>query len=102
MVDRTRKTIRAYTGVDVDIRYGTLKDALTEIQNLIAKYGEEATIDTYTPPYSDSEYLGVYIMREETNDEMVFRIASEVQSEKWRAKRDEEEYERLKKKFGGG
>ena len=101
MVDRTRKTIRAYTGVDVDIKYGTLKEALTEIQNLIETYGEEATIDVYCPPYSDSEYLGVYAKREETDKEMAERIKNEEQSEKWRAKRDEEEYERLKKKFGG-
>ena len=101
MVDRTRKTIRAYTGVDVDIKYGSLKDALAEIQNLIAKYGEEATIEAYTPAYSDSEYLGVYAKREETDKEMANRIASEEENEKWRAARDAEEYERLKKKFGG-
>jgi len=101
MVNRTRKTIRAYTGVDADIKYGSLKHALAEIQSLIAAYGEDATIDTYSPPYSDSEYLGVYVKREETDKEMAARIANEEENEAWRAKRDAEEYERLKKKFGG-
>ena len=101
MVDRTRKTIRAYTGHDVDIKYGTLKAALAEIQSLIATYGEEATIEAYTPAYSDSEYLGVYAKREETDEEMADRIYYEEENEAWRAKREAEEYERLKKKFGG-
>ena len=101
MVDRTRKTIRDYSGSRVDIKYGTLGEALEKIQGLIETYGEDAEIDTYTPAYSDGEYLGVYIKRPETDREMARRIASEEENEAWCAKREAAEYERLKKKFGG-
>ena len=100
MVDRTRKTIRAYSGVDVDIKWDTLKSALAEIQGLIETYGDDAEIDTYTPPYSDSEYLGVYIMREETDKEMAARIKNEEIWEANQAERDRKEFARLKTKFG--
>ena len=100
MVDRTRKTIRAYTGYDVDIDGGTLKDAMAEIQYLIETYGEDAEIDTYTPAYSDSEYLGIYAKRPETDEEMANRIADEEQREAWLAQHRAMLSRRLKKKFG--
>ena len=45
MVDRTRKLVRVYTDTNVDIKYNTLKNALDEIQGLIARYGEDAEIE---------------------------------------------------------
>jgi hypothetical protein len=62
----------------VDIKWcTTLKSALSQIQGLIAQYGEDAEINPYSPDYTDSEYLGVYIMRPETDEEMAARIANE-------------------------
>lgn len=98
-VNYERKTVQAYSGSEVDINYGSLKSALTVIQKLIAQYGEDAEIRTYSPDYSDGEYLGVYIMRPETDGEMARRIAEEKQREAWQAVRDREEFARLKKLF---
>jgi hypothetical protein len=100
-VYRERKMIRAHTGSDVDIKWGTLKDALEKIQDLIAEYGEDAEIDTYQERYSDTEYLGVYVHRPETDEEMKRRIAEEEKWDAQQARRDREEFERLKAKFGG-
>ena len=74
-VNRERKMIRVHTGSDVDIRWSTLKDALEKIQYLISEYGEDAVIDTYQERYGDTEYLGVYFHRAETDEEMKHRIA---------------------------
>ena len=99
-VNRERQRIRDYSGSRVDIKYGTLGEALEKIQGLIETYGEDAEIDTYTPRYSDSEYLGVYVQRLETDEEMAARIANEEIWEANWAERDRQEFERLKAKFG--
>jgi len=100
-VNRERKMIRVHTGSDVDIRWSTLKDALEKIQCLISEYGEDAVIDTYQERYGDTEYLGVYFHRAETDEEMKHRIAEEEMWDAQWARRDREEFERLKAKFGG-
>ena len=93
-VNRERKIIRAYTERDVDIKWGTLKSALENIQSLIDQFGEDAYID-----YSDRESLGVYADRPETDKEMNKRIAMEEQWEKQKLERDRQEFERLRKQF---
>ena len=100
-VNRERKMIKAHTGSDVDIKYRTLKVALEHIQYLISEYGEDAEITTYQEQWSDREYLGVYIKRLETDEEMARRIAEEKRWDAQQARRDREEFERLKAKFGG-
>ena len=100
MVDYTRKTVEVYTHTDVDIKYGTLSDALDHINELIKMYGKDARILDYDVPYSDTMTLGVYIKRPETDEEMQSRITTE---EKWEKRREEQEkqtFERLKAKFG--
>ena len=101
MVDRTRKLVRVFTGADVDIKYTTLKSALAKIQDLIAQYGEDAEINVHTERWSDSEYLGVFITREETDEELEDRIKNEEIWEANWAARDRAEYQRLKQKFEG-
>ena len=102
MVDRSRKVIRAYTGTDIDLEYLTLKEAAARIQSLIAQYGEDAKIETHSPAYSDSEYLGVYADRPETDKEMARRIAQEEKWAKDQEERDRREFERLRAKFNNG
>ena len=99
-VNRERKTISAYTGSDLDLDYDTLKEAAERIQHLISLYGESARIEKRQESYSDYEYLAVYQDRLETDEEMDKRIREEEQREAWQAKREAEEYARLRAKFG--
>jgi hypothetical protein len=98
-VNRERKTIRAYTGTDVDLEYETLKAAAERIKELISLYGEDAQIRTRREDYGDCEYLSVYQSRLETDKEMTQRIRAEEDWEAHQAKQDAEEYQRLKAKF---
>lgn len=98
MVDRSRKMIRA-RAEDIDIVYDTLGSAFKTIQSLIERYGADAEIAPYQPEYSDCEYIGVFIQRLETDDEMNTRIIEEEKWEQYAADRDVKEFERLKKKF---
>ena len=99
-VNRERKVISAYTGSDVDLDYDTLKRAAERIQHLISLYGEDAQIKKRQEAYSDYEYLGVYTNRLETDQEMSRRIREEEEQEARQAKRDADDYARLKAKFG--
>lgn len=98
MVDRSRKIVLK-PAESLDIKYQTLGSALKEIAHLIEKYGENASIDTYSYPYNDTEYLYVYAERPETDKEMHERILQEEHMEKRREEQDRREFERLKKKF---
>ena len=102
MVDRSRKIVNAYTGADLDLEYLTLKDASARIQELIARYGEDANIKMRSEPYSDSEYLGIYAARAETDQEMARRIAQEEKWAKEQEERDRRDFERLSAKFNKG
>ena len=99
-VNRERKIVNDYVDSDFDLEYLSLQEALGRIKELIAKYGKTATIRKYYPEYSDSEYLGVYVDRPETDKEMAARIHSEEQWEAHQARLDAEDYARLKAKFG--
>jgi hypothetical protein len=100
-VNRERKMISAYTGNDIHLEYGTLKQAAECIQHLIEKYGEEAMILLRQEDYSNSEYQGVYVKRLETDQEMTRRIQEEEEWEALQARREAEDYARLKAKFEG-
>ena len=99
-VNRERQLVNAYVGSDLDLEYLSLQEALDCIKELIAKYGKKATIRKYSPDYSNSEYLGVYVDRPETDKEMAARIDREAQREAQQDRRDAEDYARLKSKFG--
>lgn len=101
MVDHNRQTIwEAKTSIDLD--YCNLKQAKMHIEELTKIYGEDARIEWYQSPYSDSdrEYLYVHVERPETDAEMERRIDVEKQMEKIRLERERLQYEELKKKFG--
>lgn len=101
MVDRTRKLVPRQVS-SLDFGYDTLEAALATIQRAIESYGKDATIKSYQVPYDNSgkEYLGIFVMESETDEEMSARIKDEERREEWMAKREKEEFERLRKKFG--
>lgn len=83
----------------LDLDSLSLNDAINEINHLISLYGKDAKISKETAPYSDSEYLAVYIKEPESDIEYETRIALEAQSERYRDEFDRKEYARLKQKF---
>ncbi|CAB4122964.1 hypothetical protein UFOVP29_123 [uncultured Caudovirales phage] len=99
-VNRERKTISAYTNTDMHLEWLTLKKAAEQIQRLISLYGEDAEIRMRGEDYSDREYLAVYQNRLETDKELARRIQEEEDWEARQAKRDADDYARLKAKFG--
>lgn len=101
MVDRTRKLVPRQKS-SLDIGYETLEAVLSRIKRAIKDYGKDATIKPYQVPYdtSNKEYLGIFVMELETDEEMNARIKDEERHEEWMVKREKEEFERLRKKFG--
>ena len=100
MVDRTRKIVNKPV-TSVDIEWSTLESAVKTLHNLVNTYGPNAKIKSYTPQYSDTEYLYVYADEPETDSEMNLRIALEERYEREQEVRDRKEFERLAAKFGG-
>ena len=99
MVNKERKIISVEKeSADLDT---TLKGALERIQYLIKKYGEDAVLENTCDMYDDSgsKYLKVFANEPETDEQMKDRIELEARYEQVREKRDEAEFERLKKKF---
>jgi hypothetical protein len=99
MANRARMIVEV-PETSVDINYGTLGNALETIQSLIEAYGSDARIDYYQAPYSESQYLYVYVKRQESDDEYNARIANEERWERQGEEKDRQEYERLQRKFG--
>ena len=99
-VNRERKMVQA-RAYYLDLDYETLADARKEIDRLIAEYGETAVIKTYQESWDDTDRLGVFVDRAETDDEMAKRIAQEERYEKDQAEWDRREFDRLKAKLGG-
>ena len=97
MVDYNRKTILA---VAECVEGYTLKEVLESVNDLIKRYGENAEVDyTTKSTWDDNQYLYVFSVRPETDDEMKNRIKSEEYRQKMREVLEKKEYERLKKKF---
>jgi hypothetical protein len=80
----------------------TLAGAIEQLKLLVKTYGEKATLDSTCEKYSDSdkEYLRVFTMEPETDDEMNARIAQEDRYAAIREDHDRREFERLQAKFG--
>ena len=83
----------------IDLDCDTLGQALSRIKELIEAYGEDADIKKTVDGYSDYEYLGVFIMEDETDAEMEYRENLEAKQKKQQEERDAREFERLKQKF---
>lgn len=67
---------------------------------LIALYGPDASIETVTGSYGDSDYAAVFTKRDETDYEMAARLANEATYAKIREDRERAEFEKLRAKFG--
>ena len=98
-VNRERKMVQARVYY-LDLEYNTLADARMEIDRLIAEYGETALLKTYHEAWDDTDRLGVFVDRAETDDEMAKRIAQEEYYAAQQAERDRREYDRLKALLG--
>ena len=90
-----RKTV--YTRLSHDFHVNcdpTLKDLLEDVQELIAKFGDDVSIEFTVGVVS------LRIPREETDTEMNTRIQIEQQIKDRQRRKDLEQYEALKKKLG--
>lgn len=98
-VNRERKMVNTrvdYLDLYHDMYHDTLADARKQIDHLIAQYGETAQIQPYREDYDDTDRLGVFVDRIETDEQMAKRIAQEERMEDLERYR----YEQLKAKFG--
>lgn len=97
MTERVKLTKYAET---IDIDRGSLGEVLVEIQRLISEYGAEAKVDTFNDRYSDREYIGVFIERLETDEELATRLLKEEETARRFEVLERACFERLRAKFG--
>lgn len=100
-----KKIINAIAEEDVKWNLcGSLEHVRKEIDDLINRYGKDATldIDAEYPDYGSHEryaFARVYIMREETDQEYAKRVAEEAKYREQMEARDRAEFQRLQEKF---
>lgn len=99
-VDRNKKLVDTEVAT-ISPRWLTLEQLQKTIQELIESYGPDAMIQEYQYDYSDDKYLAVTVKRPESDRDYAKRIEAEERWEKQQQIRDEQEYQRLKAKFGG-
>lgn len=98
-VNRERaKVWREVTSLDLD--YDSLGDVITTLERYRAEYGDATSIQKREYDYEDGYYWAVMQERDETDAEMLKRIAQEQKWEAEQAERDRRDYERLKVKLG--
>jgi len=100
MVDRNRKSHMQFKD-SFDISFSRLGYVLKQIQTAIKFYGPDAELRKYNELYDDGEYIGIFAMTPETDQEMAKRIAQEEGRESAAEAREKAEFERLEKKYGG-
>jgi len=86
----------------LSVKYRKLSELAETIQNLIADYGPDATIDERQYDYSDDRYLAVLVKRPESDHNHKKRIEAEERWHELQEQRDKAEYERLTAKFRQG
>lgn len=90
-----RKTVYTSISHDFDVKLDpTLKDLKEDVQELIAKFGDDVSIEFTVG------FVSLRIPREETDTEMNTRILIEQQVKDHQRRKDLEQYESLKKKLG--
>lgn len=90
-----RKTVYTSISHDFDVKLDpTLKDLKEDVQELIAKFGDDVSIEFTVG------FVSLRIPREETDTEMNTRIQIEQQIKDRQRRKDLEQYESLKKKLG--
>lgn len=92
MTERIKVTQRIS---DIDLEGRKLKDVIEFLQELYWSYGGDCFMMTYTD-LDDTERLGLYITRDETDVEYNTRVFYEKQNEDQERKL----YEKLKQKYG--
>lgn len=96
-VNRKRKIVRTeQQSINVE---GTLKQLAEHVAYLIARYGEDASVDKESYPY-DGYYFAVFKDVPETDEQMNTRIAQEEHWEKLNQIHEKAQYERLQKIYG--
>lgn len=99
-VNRERKVVwREVTSLYLD--YMNIVDVITTLERYRAEYGDACRIQKQDYEYDDGYYYVVMCERDETDAEMMKRIAQEEKWEAERLARERAEFERLKVKFGG-
>lgn len=90
-----RKTVYTRLSHDFDVKCDpTLKDLLEDVQELIAKFGDDVIVEF------ENGWVQLMIPREETDEEYSKRIIHEQQVKDCQRRRDMDQYESLKKKLG--
>lgn len=78
----------------------SLKQLKVRVDELIAAYGEDASVEWHTFAYDDDRYLYVFKEIPETDEQMEKRIALEEQWHTASQNRDRIEFNRLQKIYG--
>lgn len=78
----------------------SLKQLKTRVDELIAAYGEDASVEWHTYAYDENRYLYVFKEIPETDAQMTARIAKEEEWDVNRKEYERKEYERLQKVYG--
>jgi hypothetical protein len=98
-VNRERKMVGSEVAT-LNLNYSSLGSALDEIKDLIESHGKDAMIQECESRWDPGKYLAVIEQVPEDDAQYNRRIKLEEQMEEILARREKEEYARLKKKFG--
>lgn len=100
-VNRERKKVLKEQ-TSLYLEYQTLDDLIQTLQGYRESYGGDARVAKRSYDYDDGEYWAIMQEVPETDKEMQARIAREEQWAAIEAKREREEFERLRAKFEPG
>lgn len=79
----------------------TAENVIEELTRYINLYGAgKVTLSMSQDKYGTTEYVGVFVEREETDDEYQHRLIREDMVEKNQEARDRKQFEELSKKYG--
>lgn len=93
-----KKNINVEVGT-LDVYYTSAIEIIKQLSEYINEYGAEK-VSIRQETYSDGTYIGIFISREETDEEYSKRT---IQENIWKLQKEEKErrqFEELKKKFG--
>lgn len=95
-----KKNIKVEVGT-LDVSYASATEIIKQLSTYINEYGaENVTTQQATERYTDNTYTGIFISREETDEEYSKRI---IQENVWKLQKEESErrtFEYLQQKFG--
>jgi di/tripeptidase len=94
-----RKLIEVVASEYVGFQYSNLKSIKEEVEELILKYGEDATIKI-EDDYGDGWVIRLHHKRLENKAETRKRLSEEARIAELQKRREKKEFERLSKIFG--